>query len=117
MGLRDGEKTVCEGNPVSYYSRKKIQGNDTSPLIGGTSTWLYRSYLTFIKYNLNCWRKSWNKVNDTDFGNRIYRAGVRTGFLPEVLSYVLPRPGENQVGLKAYLSKAKEKVEHYKFDD
>jgi len=117
MGLRDGKKTVCRGvRAASYYSRKKMQGNDTSPLMGGTSTWLYRSYLTFMKYNINCWRKSWNRVNDADFGNRVYRAGVRMGFLPEVLSYVLPRPGENQVGLGAYLSKAKEKKEHYKFD-
>jgi len=118
MGLRDGKKTVCRGvRAASYYSRKKMQGNDTSPLMGGTSTWLYRSYLTFMKYNINCWRKSWNRVNDTDFGNRVYRAGVRMGFLPEVLSFISPRPGENQVGLKAYLSKAKEKAEHYKFDD
>ena len=68
-----------------------------------------------MKYNINCWRKSWNRVNDADLGNRIFKSGVRMGYVPEVLSYVLPRPGENQVGLKAYLGKAKEKEEHYKF--
>jgi glycosyltransferase involved in cell wall biosynthesis len=115
-GFKNGRETVYKGvRPASYYSQKKMLKNDASPLIGGTATWLYRSYLTFIKYNINCWRKSWNRVNDADFANRVYRANVRTGFLPEVLAYVLPRPGEDQTGLEAYLSKAEEKKEHYKF--
>ena len=31
-----------------------INRTGENPLIGGTSTWLYRSYLRFIKYNINC---------------------------------------------------------------
>jgi hypothetical protein len=71
--------------------------------------------LRFFKYNVNCWRKSWNRTNDTDLPIRMYRAGVRMGFLDEVLAYVLPRPGEETIGLDAYKSKEKEILERYKF--
>lgn len=75
------------------------------PLIGGCQTWLYRSYLKFMRYNPDCWRKSWNRVNDTDLQDRMVRAGVRMGYLDRVTATVLPRPGETDVGLKAYQSK------------
>jgi len=42
-----------------HYTRKR---SVNSVKIGGVSTWLYRSYLKTMKYNLNCWRKDWNKV-------------------------------------------------------
>ena len=78
-------------------------GEDRKVKIGGTQTWLYRSYLSFMKYNINCWRKEWNKVNDTDLQNRMYRAGVIIGFLDNVGCHIYPRPGERHIGLKAYL--------------
>lgn len=87
------------------------------PRIGGTQTWLYRSYLKFIKYNINCWRKSWNRVNDTDLQERIAKAGVRIGFLEQVTCYVLPRPGESVIGLAAYREHSEEKEDRYKFED
>lgn len=77
-------------------------------LIGGTQTWLYRSYLKFFRYNPACWRKRWDRVNDTDLQRRMFNAGVRMGYLPEVTAYVLPRPGENVVGLKAYRDNKRE---------
>lgn len=92
-----------------------IDVKDQTPRIGGTQTWLYRSYLKFMKYNINCWRKKWNRVNDTDLQDRFYKAGVRIGFLDRVTCYVLPRPGEETVGLEAYRLTAKEKIEHFKF--
>ena len=73
--------------------------------IGGTQTWLYRSYLKFFKWNPDCWRKERNKVNDTDISVRMMQAGVRMGYLPAVHAKVLPRPGETEVGLKAYTRK------------
>jgi len=72
--------------------------------VGGTQTWLYRSYLRFFRYNPDCWRKRWNRVNDTDIQDRMYSAGVRIGYLNKVVCDVLPRPGETEIGLKAYLS-------------
>ena len=77
---------------------------DDNPRIGGTQTWLYRSYLKFFKYNINCWRKSWNRVNDIDLQVRMHNAGVNIGFLDKVVAHVLPRPGEETIGLDAYLS-------------
>jgi glycosyltransferase involved in cell wall biosynthesis len=78
-------------------------GEDGKVKIGGTQTWLYRSYLSFMKYNINCWRKEWNRVNDTDLQDRMYRAGIRIGFLDNVGCHIYPRPGERHIGLKAYM--------------
>ena len=59
--------------------------------------------------------KEWNKVNDIDLVLRIYHAGVKMGFLEEVVSYVLPRPGEESIGLDAYKLTKKDKLKQYKF--
>lgn len=72
--------------------------------IGGTQTWLWRSYLNFMRWNPDCWRKKTDRVNDTDLQARFVNAGVRIGYLNEVHAYVKPRPGERTVGLKAYTS-------------
>jgi len=69
-----------------------------------------------MRYNVNCWRKDWNRVWDVDLSLRIHAAGVRMGFLDEVVSYVLPRPGENSVGLEAYKLTESDKLEMYKFE-
>lgn len=98
-----------------HGTRKVVNLQGEHPTIGGVQTWLFRSYLKFMKYNVECWRKSWNRVWDADLQDRIYKAGVRTGFLDEVVAYVLPRPGEKTVGLEAYRLSEKEKLEHFKF--
>jgi O-antigen biosynthesis protein len=76
--------------------------NINGRLIGGVQTWLYRGYLKFMRANPDCWRKRHNRVNDTDLQQRFLDAGVRTGYLPQVVARVLPRPGETVIGLKAY---------------
>ena len=98
-----------------YYTRKSASAPDDCPRIGGTQTWLYRSYLKFIRYNINCWRKPWNRVNDIDLSLRIYKAGARMGFLDKVVAYIIPRPEEDTVGLEAYEVDAENKLEHFKF--
>lgn len=115
---RFGERVVIDGVQANdeYYTGRPNLPNDSSPKIGGVSTWFYRSYLRFIKYNVNCWRKPWNRVWDVDLSIRIFKAGVNMGFLDEVLAYVLPRPGEQTVGLEAYKLTEKEKLDHFKFD-
>ena len=70
--------------------------------VGGVQTWLYRGYLRFMKANPDCWRKRWNRVNDTDLQQRFVDAGVRVGYLDKVVAHISPRPGETAVGLKAY---------------
>jgi glycosyltransferase involved in cell wall biosynthesis len=94
--------------------KKIIDSKNDKPRIGSVQTWLYRSYLTFIKHNPNCWRKHWNKVWDTDIRDRFYKAGTRMGYLDEVLAFVIPRPGEKTVGLDAYKFSEKENLEKYK---
>ncbi len=94
-----------------------VDVKDSSPRIGGTQTWLYRSYLNFMKYNIDCWRKSWNRVNDTDLQDRMYKAGVRMGYLEKVVAMVLPRPGESTIGLEAYRGRAQEMQDHFRFMD
>lgn len=115
---RYGKRKVVDGEKANgpYYN-PKAKEDDDSPKIGGTQTWLYRSYLRFLKYNINCWRKNWNRVNDIDLGQRIYKAGARIGFLDKVVAYVLPRPGEQTIGFEAYRTDEKKKSEHYKFND
>jgi glycosyltransferase involved in cell wall biosynthesis len=98
-----------------YGERILVDVKDENPRIGGTQTWLYRSYLKFMRYNINCWRKSWNRVNDTDLQDRMYKAGVRMGFLDQVTCYVLPRPGESTVGLEAYRASEERMNRHFEF--
>lgn len=86
-----------EGSVKPYL----VHGNQ----VGGVQTWLYRSYLRFFRYNRDCWRKSWNCVNDCDLQDRMARAGVRMGYLSEIVAHVRPRPGETKIGLAAVREK------------
>jgi glycosyltransferase involved in cell wall biosynthesis len=117
MAERYGKQRIMKGTGARdpYYTRQKEATKGPNPLIGGTSTWLFRSYLKFIKYNINCWRKSWNSNNDIDYSLRIFKAGARIGFLPQVKSFVIPRPGEDTIGLDAYKADGEEKLDHFKF--
>jgi glycosyltransferase involved in cell wall biosynthesis len=74
------------------------------PEFGGHSTWMYRSYLRFFRYNINSWRKSYNKPQDIDLMLRMLKAGVRMGGLNKVVSCIRPRPGETKIGLAARLN-------------
>lgn len=118
--LRFAQEGDYEFVSASYIEERNgkrtvIDVKDKIPRIGGSSTWLYRSYLRFFKYNINCWRKSWNSVNDTDMRDRIYKAGVRIGFLEKIMSYILPRPCEVTLGSDAYSAKAAEMEKHFEF--
>ncbi len=99
----DGERAQSP-----YFTRKNTPPKGYNPKIGGPSTWLYRSYLRFMKYNIDCWRKEWNRNNDIDITLRMFNAGVRMGFVDEVLAFVYPRPGEETIGLDAYLKAEEE---------
>jgi len=120
--LKFAQKNDYEFVSASYVAERHdkriiVDVKDDKPRIGGTQTWLYRSYLKFFKYNINCWRKSWNRVNDIDLQVRMHKAGVRMGFLDKVVAEVLPRPGENTVGLEAYKITENEKKKHFEFKD
>ncbi len=103
--IRYGKKIIVDGELAQgpYYTRNNKPPKGDNPKIGGIQTWLYRSYLKFMKYNIDCWRKQWNRVNDIDISIRMFKAGVRMGFVDKVLAFVYPRPGDETVGLQAYL--------------
>lgn len=66
--------------------------------VGGCQTWLYKSFLRFMRYDRNCYLKPWDRVNDTDLQRRFRVAGVKMGYIPRIVARVLPRPGETEVG-------------------
>lgn len=84
---------------------RSVRGHQTDkePEFGGHSTWIYRSYLRFFKYNINSWRKSYNCPQDIDLQLRMMSAGVRMKGLNKVVSYIRPRPGLQTIGLAARL--------------
>lgn len=81
----------------------RVQQDDKQPEFGGHSTWLYRSYLKYFKYNINSWCKSYNCLQDIDMQLRMEKAGVRMKCLNKVVSYIRPRPGKTTIGLAARL--------------
>jgi len=85
------------------FVKTKGQENNEQLEFGGHSTWLYRSYLKFFRYNVNSWRKSYNCPQDIDMQLRMRKAGVRMKCFNKVVSYVRPRPGLNTIGLSARL--------------
>lgn len=116
---RFGVRKVIDGVHAldAYFTRCEKDNFRSSPKIGGVSTWFKRSYLRFMEYNIDCWRKDWNRVWDIDLALRIYGSGARMGFCEEVLAYVVPRPGETTVGLEAYKLSEEDKMKHYSFED
>lgn len=104
---RYGKRKIFGGayfkSPYFFPKRKGIDLD--SPRIGGHSSWFYRSYLKFMKYNTQAWRKNWNRVDFADLSLRMFKAGVRMGFLEEITLYVLPRPGEETIGLDAIIKR------------
>jgi len=74
------------------------------PLVGSVQTWLYRSYLKCFEYNLDSWRKTWDRNNEIDLYKRMYQAGVDFGYLPCVVCDIKPRPGVSDIGSKGFIN-------------
>jgi glycosyltransferase involved in cell wall biosynthesis len=72
-----------------------------TPSIGAHQTWLYTSNLSFFERNINCWRRSWNRIHDMDVQDRMTKVGLNFGYLNEATYIATPRPGENEIGIKA----------------
>jgi glycosyltransferase involved in cell wall biosynthesis len=100
-------KDIQGGRVVTAYD----DPNDHTG-IGATQTWLYRSYLKHLRYNIHCWRKSYFRTNDTDLAERFFKAGVDIGYLEEITAFINPRPDEDFVGSKAYIA-SEEKYQNF----
>ena len=95
---------------------KKINNHiNEKPRIGGVQTWLYAGYLSFFKANINCWRKKWNRVNDTDIQERFVKTKIKIGFIDYPTVLLLPRPGDKNIGIKAYKDKEDFYLKKYEF--
>jgi len=88
-----------------YFTRKPLPCGDKGVKMGAPSSLFYRSYLSFIKYNEDAWRKSWNKNNDLDFLQRVYKSGVRMGYSDEILCERRPLPGRTVIGSKGIVER------------
>jgi len=86
---------VCGDYIAEKYGKRKVVGC-------GGQTWLYLAKLKRFRYHADCYKKKWNKVSDLDVYDRMKKAGVKMGHLEKVVAYVLPRPGEDTIGLEAY---------------
>jgi len=92
MTVKDGIQT--EVQPSNW--------NHNSELIcGGMQTWIYRSYLRCFKWNRHSWRKKYDRPVDYDLQQRFYQAGVRMGYINDVVYYNPPVEGTNTTGYKA----------------
>jgi glycosyltransferase involved in cell wall biosynthesis len=95
---------------------KKINNSiNEIPRIGGVQTWLYAGYLKFFESNINCWRKNWNKTNDTDVQDRFVKTKIKMGFLDYPTVLIMPRPGDDDIGIKAYKNRETFYKEHFRF--
>ena len=113
FALTNNLEFVSSAYRVKKETKSYVVLPEGSPKIGGVQTWLYKSYLKNIYANIDCWRKSWNRVNDTDLQNRFVRARVKIGSLNQVGAIISPRDGESEVGSKAYILNEKKYEEFY----
>ncbi len=107
--LRFAQKGDYEFVSAAYEYEKNgkryIQdASEFTPRIGGMQTWMYRSYLKLFTWNIHSWRKSWNRPCDYDLQERMFRAGVRMGFVDELVAFVPPVEGTDTVGLEAQMA-------------
>jgi glycosyltransferase involved in cell wall biosynthesis len=86
------------------YPHEKNKNNLNTPT-GCHSSWVYRSYLRFFKYNLDSWRKKYNRVADLDLLVRMNNAGVKMAHVNKPNVIILPRPQEEEIGSKAFEKK------------
>ena len=103
--FKDGKKVIQSGINCynDYFGTAKLKRRIKfhNAKVGAHSSWFYRSYLKFFKYNQNCWRKRFNSTQDIDLVVRFIRNGVEIGFLEELIGYNHPRPGENSIAWEA----------------
>jgi len=98
----EGNKGILFDSPrIKDFLRLHDSPRKINPKVGCHSSWFYSSRLRHLRYDPNCIKKKWNRVADTDLLERMYERGVSMGFLDEVLTFIIPRPGCKHVGLNA----------------
>jgi len=82
-------------------------------LMGGSNTFFYKSYLKFFKFNIHCWKKSVNRVNDIDLFDRISKVGAKIGYSKKINNFIYPRPKEQTIGFDQLILKKEEYEKKY----
>ncbi len=94
---------------LSYVDgvEKRFTAEDVEKQLGfcmtGIPAWMYRSYLSFFKWNIDSWKKSWNRPSDYDLQHRMRDSGVRMGYFDEVVAVSPLVEGTHLTGSKAVL--------------
>lgn len=100
-------------NYLSYTEEgeKVFKATDVEKQLGiymtGIPSWMYKSNLKFFKWNINSWRKSWNRPSDYDLQHRMKNAGVKMGYFDELVAISPLVEGTTLTGSQAalYLNK------------
>lgn len=82
-------------------------------LLGASNTFFYKSYLKLFKFNLHCWKKSINRVNDIDLFDRMSKIGVKIGYSKKINEFIKPRPNESTVGFDQVILSKKSYIKKY----
>ena len=107
--INNKEVESVSANYISYVDGKEkiFRANDVEKQLGiymtGIPSWMYKSNLKFFKWNLNSWRKKWNRPSDYDLQHRMKNAGVRMGYFDEEVAISPLVEGTNLTGSKAVL--------------
>ena len=99
-----GYDTVIEGRE-HYFPPEPWGANNV--MIGGMPSWMYRSYLKFFKWNIDSWRKNWNKPIDYDLQLRFIKAGVTFSNINKPVFFYPPVQGTNTSGYKGAIKSEK----------
>ena len=111
--LTAGQKGNYEFISAAYEEEREGMVNKVLPLAfdltkpnlicGGMQTWMYRSYLKIFKWNINSWRKTYNRPVDYDLVIRFNSCGVKMGHIEDVVGLNPVVEGTNTVGYLAAL--------------
>lgn len=105
--ISNKEVESVSANYISYVNdqTKIFKAKDVEEQLGiymtGIPSWMYKSNLKFFKWNLNSWRKNWNRPSDYDLQHRMKNAGVRMGYFDDVVAISPLVEGTNLTGSKA----------------
>ena len=108
--VRFSENKNLESISASYKSyengvEKVFTARDVEKTLGfymsGIPAWMYRKYLSFFKWNKFSWKNKWNRPCDYDLQHRMNKAGVKMGYLDEIVAISPMVEGTNMTGSKA----------------
>lgn len=111
--VNSNEVESLSANYLSYVGGEEriFKAIDVEKQLGlymtGIPAWMYKADLKFFKWNINSWRKSWNRPSDYDLQHRMKNAGVRMGYFDDLVAISPLVEGTTLTGSQAalYLNK------------